>query len=739
MFPVRWLVLLPILVLTSCQEKDPWAGRADIPVTISFNQHIRPLLSRECLSCHNAEKAEGGLQLDRASGVAAVTTDNSPRRSRLWEMIAASHPVALPERDQAILWRWIKQGTPTEGHWASLPLSTPPVASLGSRLSPQEPVSEQEFAFLARTLFGREPIPAEIEYNTKHQPPRGDLIDGMLRQKGFAESFKTRLLLLSGASPVPANGPFAPYLRWLDNEVANPSLALDDFFRESLAGDLVPESGQQGAIATAWTRLPNRSGITSLSDRVGETLLGITPSNAASANALWPNAGEILPLFLPEPPPATKGNQAYPPFLPLHTPQQLEALKQARAAETEAWTLANEIPEAATVAFAEWLAEEQSAVDVPDLAVAFAFDTATPKDRAPRPVGSLVSPLTVAEGVHGTALAPPANFEGLPLASDRAFTLSFFLKLSHLPDKEEPLFFAKTPQGAAVGFRLNLSPEGLTVALLNGSAANSLAARAVTLPQPGHWHHLAIGYDGSRRAEGFKLWIDAQPIQLSTLHNDLYGIASSPGGRLSFQFPVTENTPPTLIDELQIHRRLLTDIEAAHVRDGKALLEAVRDQFPREDLLFDYYLNSRSPLSRQNRARAVAASNEVSTLQATALLVPIAKSNPLPEVRPALPFFSLPLDAEPDRLGLANWLLNDRNPVTPRVVASRLYQLVHGVSLLPAEDISDPWQVPTDPALLDYLARDLLIKEWNLRGVLRTILLNPPLQDEPALPWSAEA
>ncbi len=722
--PVRWLALLLLLPLSSCREKDPWQGDPNVPTEISFNQHIRPLLTRECLSCHGEEKAEGDLRLDRPSGVASVTTDSSPQKSRLWELVLANHPVALPEIEKAILWRWIKQGTPTEGHWASLPIekASPPLPSL----STSEVVTDQEFGFLARALFGREASAAELTYNQDHQPSRGDLIESMLRQKSFTESFKTRLLLLSGTSPVAANGVFAPYLRWLDTEIADPSFALDDFFRESLAGDLLGEAGQQGAIATAWVRLPHQAGISSLGERVAQCLLALDPKRAATANDLWPGATNTLSTLLPEFPPASRGLSAHPPFLPLHTPQQLEALKLAREAEPEAWQLAKEVPESATVNFAQWLAQEESAVSIPDLAVSFAFDTATPRDLAPRPVASLASPIAVAEGVHGTALAPPAKFEGLPLASDRAFTLSFFLKLSHLPERETPLFYAHNADDAPAGFRLNISSNDLTVALLNGSAANSIAVRASTLPTPGQWHHVTICYDGSRRSEGFQFWIDARAIPLQPLHDELYGIARSPSGTLLYSYPTKDGQAPTLIDELQIYRSVLTEIEIAHLRDGQALLAAVRDEYPREDLLFNYYLRSKNGEARKTRQRAIGTSNEVATLENTGLLVPVAGPTPLPEVRPSLPFYPLPLDSDPNRLGLAQWLFDDRNPVTPRVVASQLYQMIHGVSLLSSQEISDPWQVPTNPKLLDYLAREILVQEWNLRAILRLILLHPP-------------
>ncbi len=726
-FPkVRWLLPLLAFSLPSCQEKDPWAGDSSVPLTISFNQHIRPLLSRECLSCHNEAKAEGGLRLDLPSGVASVVSDSSPRKSRLWEQIAANHPVALSSRKQGILWRWIKQGTPTEGHWASLPLNPHSFSAQASPLSPNEPVTEQEFAFLSRTLFGREPSSVEKTYNSAHQPPRGQLIDDMLKQASFAQSFQTRLLLFSGAQPVAPDGPFAPYLRWFETQLFEPDFSLANFFQQALAGDLVPDSGQQGAIATAWTRLPHRNGISSLRERIAQNLLGLDLSAPVSSQEIWPNALETLTAFIPEFPPATHGEIALPPFLPLHTPQQIKALKTSRMREKEAWKQLSQIPDNTTIAFAEWFAEEETAVSIPDLAVSFSFDQSPPQDLSPRPLANLTSPATVTTGAQGTALAPPASFSGFPLSSDRSFTLSFFLKVPQLPNKETPLFFAQTPLGAPVGFQFNLSTNNLTIGLLNGSAKNSLGVTASTLPTPNHWHHFAIGYNGSRKASGFRLWIDSKPIALTPAHDELYGIASAPDGALQFRYPSSPEATPALLDELQIYRGLLSELEIAHLRDGQALLNAIRDEFPREDLLFKYYLRSKSVPARENTQRALNASNEVSTLEATALLVPVAGPTPLPALRPALPFYPLPLDSEPDRLGFAHWLFDERNPITPRIMASRFYELVYGVGLLPPSGLSDPWQVPPNPALLDHLASELIAADWNLRKILRIILLNPP-------------
>lgn len=728
--PRPLLLLFPLLLLVSCQEKDPWARDASLPSKISFNQHIRPILSRECIRCHGPDDAQGSLRLDRSSGVSSVTSESSPKKSLLWEKILANHPVALPERERALLWRWIKQGNPSEAHWAALPLASSSSATLPPPLSLDDAVDPSEFAFLARTLLGREPLPEELDLLQKSQPRRSQVIEGLMMSESFARTFRTRLLLLSGTKPMPQGTPFSPYFRWLETEISNPEFSLRDFLTNSIAGDLPPQAGQQGTIATAWLRLPSQRGFHSLAERVADRFLGLDLHRPAGPTDLWPSAGETLPLFLPEFPAPFSGNIANPPFLAVQTPAERAALAGALEKEAERWEASEKPAREDPTVFEEWLREDAPAAMMPDLTVAYSFEQDPPIDGATNPKSEVtVGSNGIVAGVHGSALAAPAEFRGLPLGSNRAFTLSFFLRVPTLPQDETVILSSETPEGAAVGFRFSLSQHGISLGLLNGSVENSLSTITNVLPTPGHWHHFAITYNGSRSPSGMKLWIDSVETPLENTNGSLYGIAQAPDGELAFRFPRAEGATPAAIDEFQVHEAVLSELEITNLRDGKALLAAVRDEFPREDLLNAYYLRSRSESRRQAIREAVAASRKVGMLQDSAFLVPVAERTPLPSLRPTLPFLPLPHSANPDRLGLALWLFDDQNPVTPRVLVSRLYQMVYGVDLLPQQDLSDPWQVPADQAFVDFLARDLIAKNWNLREILRTIILYPPPRD----------
>ena len=76
------------------------------------------------------------------------------------------------------------------------------------------------------------------------------------------------------------------------------------------------------------------------------------------------------------------------------------------------------------------------------------------------------------------------------------------------------------------------------------------------------------------------------------------------------------------------------------------------------------------------------------------------------------------------RLALARWITDPRNPLTPRVLANRVWQHHFGqaISGTPS-DFGFNGERPTHPELLDYLAGRLLALGWHLKPLHKEILL----------------
>ncbi len=83
----------------------------------------------------------------------------------------------------------------------------------------------------------------------------------------------------------------------------------------------------------------------------------------------------------------------------------------------------------------------------------------------------------------------------------------------------------------------------------------------------------------------------------------------------------------------------------------------------------------------------------------------------------------VPRGEQPDRLDFARWLVDARNPLTPRVTVNRIWQAYFGQGLVATEnDFGLQGDRPTHPELLDWLARQLIENGWSLKATHRTIV-----------------
>ncbi|MFN9433293.1 MAG: PSD1 and planctomycete cytochrome C domain-containing protein [Acidobacteriota bacterium] len=95
-------------------------------------------------------------------------------------------------------------------------------------------------------------------------------------------------------------------------------------------------------------------------------------------------------------------------------------------------------------------------------------------------------------------------------------------------------------------------------------------------------------------------------------------------------------------------------------------------------------------------------------------------------VEPAIParFGKLNTAGRATRLDLANWIVAQDNPLTPRVQVNRMWRMLFGVGLSKVlDDIGSQGELPVNPDLLDYLAAEFQ-SDWDLRRLVKQIVMS---------------
>ncbi len=96
-----------------------------------------------------------------------------------------------------------------------------------------------------------------------------------------------------------------------------------------------------------------------------------------------------------------------------------------------------------------------------------------------------------------------------------------------------------------------------------------------------------------------------------------------------------------------------------------------------------------------------------------------------------LPFDSTVYGA--NRLGLSKWLFDPKNPLTSRVMVNRLWQEIFGRGMVAtSDDFGNQGALPTHPELLDYLSVDFREKGWDIKYLLKLMVMSSTYQQSSA-------
>ena len=270
---------------------------AQSPDPIDFARQIQPILAKRCYACHGPETAEGGLRLNQQelafkkleSGKQAVVP-NDPAQSELIRRILSQDEgeqmppegPRLTESQIELIQKWIDQGAPWKEHWAFIaPVAVTPPQVKNSTwitnpidafilkklenagLTPAAPADKT--ALLRRVtydLIGLPPTPEEVREFQADQSPEAyeKVVDRLLKSDRYGEQWARYWLDLvryADTNSFERDGVKPNAWRYRDYVIRsfNADKPYDQFVREQLAGDELPELTSDGIIATGYYRL----------------------------------------------------------------------------------------------------------------------------------------------------------------------------------------------------------------------------------------------------------------------------------------------------------------------------------------------------------------------------------------------------------------------------------------------------------------------------------------------------
>ena len=564
----------------------------------------------------------------------------------------------------------------------------------------------------------------------------------------------------------------SPWRDWVI-EAFNENLPYDKFLTWQLAGDLLPNATRKQKLATAFSRLhrqTNEGGSIDdefraeyAADRVntfGTAMLGLTVGCARCHDHKFDpfTQKDYYQLFaffnnLDDAGMYSHFTAATPtPTLPLPTPKQEKQLAELQEKISAAESELKKISSASTNEFTAWL--KTAEVKTPAPIAHFKFDEiinhATP-DSCSTNVAKVDDSLQLVAGHDGSAIKFNGDNE-LVCKSVREFrrtdefSIRLWLKPGEFQDRQIILHQSKAREDAGSrGFEVSLDHGKPLFGLFHFWPGNAAVVRAKNILPTNEWSQLVMTYDGSSRASGLKIFLNGIKLETEVVRDSLtkdityrseWGDLESGHMHLTLGARFRDNGFKNgAIDDLQVFGDALT---AAEIQT----LHGVKSQPANEDFLVradQSFRNALADLKKlrieqndvQNGIREIMTMRELPERRVTHLLKRGAYDAPgdvvQPEVPSALP--QLAADAPRNRLGLAEWLTDKKNPLAARVAVNRIWKLHFGRGIVATpDDFGSQGKLPSHPELLEWLSGWFMENGWDVKALHRLIVTSATYQ-----------
>ncbi|WDI45192.1 DUF1553 domain-containing protein [Bremerella sp. P1] len=693
------------------------------------------------------------------------------------------HGKPLSSSEQKLLRDWIDQGAPWQGHWAFEPIKRPSVPADNSGWSKGaidgfvlQRIKEAGLEASGRAddrtlirrvyldLIGLPPTPEQVQqFMDDTSSDRFEkVVDQLLRSKHYGEQMAVSWLDI--ARYADTNGYQNDFVRsmwvWRDwvIDAYNSNMPYDQFIIQQIAGDMLPEPTTSQLIASGFNRnnptvteggaIDEEWRIENCVDRTETTaaaFLGLTMGCARCHDHKYDPVSqkeffEFFAFFnnVDEPGVYTERRGNTQPLIKTPTPAQVAALAsldgQIEALDRKA---AASDDSGAIAVLQEWRTSKESGPSIPQSS--WSCDDTGVKELQWSPAGKAIS-FEGKENAFSSDNNPDTTFE-----RDQPFSWTCWVH-----GEARGAIFGKMNE--AQGYRgvdtLILGDGRLKVHLISAWDSNAIAVLSKDA-LPSKWNHVAVTYTGNSKAAGFKIYVDGKPVATTTERDSL---TESTVTEAAFKIGQRSQSSHLRgkISQFSLYDSVLTDEQVAlkmkldviqHVdRVAKSGLDSTADDAALDFLEFSNSLQSEKAKLLEQRKQLIASQQTTMVMRERAGQYrptwrlnrgqydqPDKSVDLLPGVPEALP--PLTEDQPRNRLGLARWLVDERNPLVARVIVNRAWMKFFGRGLVnPPDNFGIQGSPPSHPELLDWLADDFRSHGWDLKRLHRQIVISATYQ-----------
>lgn len=268
-------------------------------------------------------------------------------------------------------------------------------------------------------------------------------------------------------------------------------------------------------------------------------------------------------------------------------------------------------------------------------------------------------------------------------------------------------------------------------------------------PTPGKTLKFSISYDGSGSASGITIASPGRQAIEKRFTTDNLSANFQTNAPLSFHdaYKAEDDSADTgLVTQLNLYTRYVPTYQFSQIANASTLKETFEkpeDERKKNEKknLEEYFFSMVDPETSKLRGETASLESQYKYIydQSTISLVMKEKDEDAfahmlergeydrvgEKVFPELPeaLGTLPSNAPKNRMSLAQWLIDPKNPLTARVTVNRIWQNFFGTGLVKtSEDFGATGENPSHPELLDWLAINFQENGWDNKAFIKQLV-----------------